>query len=233
MDDDSLYNSYIKTGKFYVYNINKPDEKIEMALKDVKEIYIDEEATQLMTANKGVIPFNQMDDDTNIFSVVFLNHELTAPLYQLMNMLDKNSSKDDDENVKESIETMSQKFLDILVEAGIGANVIAAELIMNRMVRSIEHPFDRPDFSKDTVEPYQIYTVTKALEKNKSITVGLSFQNIKRQILSDDTFTDRNGTSYLDPFYETEVSTENYVEYSKIIRDDRYNKKKGKHKAQS
>jgi hypothetical protein len=147
-----------------------------------------------------------------------------------MNMLDKNSSKDDDENVKESIETMSQKFLDILVEAGIGANVIAAELIMNRMVRSIEHPFDRPDFSKDVVEPYQIYTVSKALEKNKSITVGLSFQNIKRQILSDDTFTDRNGTSYLDPFYETEVSTENYVEYSKIIREEKNNKKKAKHK---
>ncbi len=147
-----------------------------------------------------------------------------------MNMLDKNSSKDDDENVKESIETMSQKFLDILVEAGIGANVIAAELIMNRMVRSIVHPFDRPDFSKDVVEPYQIYTVTKALEKNKSITVGLSFQNIKRQILSDDTFTDRNGTSYLDPFYETEVSTENYVEYSKIIREEKNNKKKAKHK---
>lgn len=227
MDDDSLYNSYIKTGTFYIYHNKTPDKKIEMKLKNVKEIFITEEATELMNSNKGVIPFNQMDDDTNLFSIVFMNRELTAPLYSLMSMLDKNSSKDDDEDVKESIETMSQKFLDILVEAGIGANVIAAELIMNRMIRSIAHPFDRPDFTKDEVEPYTIYTVSKALEKNKSITVGLSFQNIKRQILSDDTFTDRNGTSYLDAFYQTNVSTDNYREYAKLIREN--TKKKSKH----
>ncbi len=82
MDDDSLYNSYIKSGKFYVYNIHTPEDKIEIVLKDIKEIFIDDEATQLMAANKGVIPFSQMDDDTNLFSMVILNRELTKPLYQ-------------------------------------------------------------------------------------------------------------------------------------------------------
>ena len=82
LDDDSLYNSYIKTGKFYVYNIHTPENKIEMHLKNVKEIFIDEEATQLMNSNKGVIPFSQMDDDTNLFSLTILNRELTKPLYQ-------------------------------------------------------------------------------------------------------------------------------------------------------
>ena len=82
LDDDSLYNSYIKTGKFYVYNIHDPENKIEMSLKNVKEIFIDDEATELMNANKGVIPFSQMDDDTNLFSMLILNRELTAPLYQ-------------------------------------------------------------------------------------------------------------------------------------------------------
>ena len=134
-------------------------------------------------------------------------------------MLDKASDKDDDEDVKESINTMSQKFLDILVEAGIDANVVAAELIINRMIRSVTRPFERPDFSKDELEPYSIYTVSKALEKNKSITVGLSFQNIKRQILSDDSFTERTGTSYLDPFYKTEISTDNYKKYTQIIKE--------------
>ena len=82
MDDDSLYNSYIKTGKFYVYNVNTPDKRIEMSLKDVKEIYIEEEATEIMAANKGIIPFNQMDDDTRLFSIIYSNRELTKPLYQ-------------------------------------------------------------------------------------------------------------------------------------------------------
>lgn len=224
MDDDSLYNSYIKTGKFYVYNKHNPEDKIEMALTDTKEIYIHEEAIELMNDNKGVIPFDKMDDDTNIFSIVVYNRELTKPLYDLMHMLDKSSDKDDEEDVKESIETMSQKFLDILVEAGIGANVIAAELVMNRMIRSVTRPYDRPDFSQDDLEPYTIYTVSKALEKNKSITVGLSFQNIKRQILSDESFTERTGTSYLDPFYETDISTSNYRKYSKYIRDKKAKK---------
>ncbi len=143
-------------------------------------------------------------------------------------MLDKNSDKNDEDDVKESIETMSQKFLDILVEAGIDANVIAAELIMNRMIRSIAHPYDRPDFSKIDVEPYTIYTVSKALEKNKSVTVGLSFQNIKRQFISDETFTERTGTSYLDPFYQTEISTSNYDDYASIIRENNQ-KKSNKH----
>ena len=147
-----------------------------------------------------------------------------------MAMLDKNSDKDDKENVKESIQTISQKFLDILVEAGIDANVIAAELIINRMIRSVARPFERPDFSKDELEPYEIYTVGKALEKNKSITVGLSFQNIKRQMLSDDSFTERTGESYLDPFYQTEISTDNYKEYARIIREDEKKRKANKNK---
>lgn len=109
--------------------------------------------------------------------------------------------------------------------------MIAAELIMNRMIRSVIRPFDRPDFSKDELEPYMIYTVSKSLEKNKSITVGLSFQNIKRQMLSDDTFTERDGESYLDPFYETEISTDNYKEYSRIIREDEKRRKALKSKS--
>ena len=53
-----------------------------MSLKDVKEIYIEEEATEIMAANKGIIPFNQMDDDTRLFSIIYSNRELTKPLYQ-------------------------------------------------------------------------------------------------------------------------------------------------------
>ena len=164
----------------------------------------------------------------SIFSITIINKELTKPLYQLMDILDKNGDGDDDSDVKESIETMSQKFLDILVDAKIDANVIAAELIMNRMIRSVKDPYSRPDFSKGTLEPYTIYTVSKALERNKSVTVGLSFQNIKRQFISDDTFTERTGTSYLDPFYQTEISTENYYDYFKLIREN--NKKHQKKK---
>lgn len=124
------------------------------------------------------------------------------------------------DNEKMDIREMSNTFLDLLIESGIDANVIAAELIINRLIRSIENKYDRPDFYSDELEPYEIITINRALEKNKSPLVGLSFQNIKRQLLSDEIYEERDGTSYLDPFYWTEIPTDNLKEYSKIAREE-------------
>lgn len=115
---------------------------------------------------------------------------------------------------------MSNKFLDLLIESGIDANVVAAELIINRLIRSVKNVYDRPDFSKEELEPYEIYTVQKALEHNKSPLVGLSFQNIKRQFLSDELYTDRTGTSYIDPFYWEKIPTDNLIKYAKLAKEE-------------
>ena len=217
MDDDSLYNTYIDSGQFQIININNPDEEpIKIKVHDNKEMYIASEATEIMKRNKGLIPFSLIDDDTKLFEVIVFNHELTAPLYNLINLLNKNSDRD----VNETIDSISQKILDILVEANISANVIAAELIINRLIRKADNIYERPDFSKKELEPYVIVPVSKALEKNKSPLVGLSFQNIKRQILSDDLYDVRNAPSFYDPLYKTEVSTENYKEYARILRTE-------------
>ena len=120
------------------------------------------------------------------------------------------------EEIDETIDSTSQKFLDLLIESGIAANVIAAELIINRLIRSMENSYDRPNFLKEELEPYNIYTVSKALEKNKSPLIGLSFQNIKRQLLSDELYEERNGTSFIDPFYWTDIPTDNLREYAKL-----------------
>ena len=195
--------------------MENPDEPpIEIKVNDNKEIYISTEVTEIMRKNKGLIPFSLIDDDTKLFEVIVFNHELTAPLYDLIKLLNKNSDKD----VNETINSISQKILDILVEANIGANVIAAELIINRLIRKADNIYERPDFSNKELEPYVIVPVHKALEKNKSPLVGLSFQNIKRQILSDDLYDVRNAPSFYDPLYKTEVSTENYKKYAKILR---------------
>lgn len=120
------------------------------------------------------------------------------------------------EEIDETIDSTSQKFLDLLIESGIAANVIAAELIINRLIRSVEDTYERPNFLREDLEPYNIYTVSKALEKNKSPLIGLSFQNIKRQLLSDELYEERNGTSFIDPFYWTEIPTDNLKEYARL-----------------
>ena len=121
--------------------------------------------------------------------------------------------------------SMSNKFLDLLIESGIDANVIAAELITNRLIRSVQNKYDRPDFNEEKLEPYEIYTIRKALEKNKSPLIGISFQNIKRQFYSDELYEERNGTSFIDPFYWTDIPTDNLKKYSKLAKAERKKKK--------
>ena len=136
-------------------------------------------------------------------------------IYRVINWMDL-LNKQKVEEIDETIDSTSQKFLDLLIESGIAANVIAAELIINRLIRSMENSYDRPNFLKEELEPYNIYTVSKALEKNKSPLIGLSFQNIKRQLLSDELYEERNGTSFIDPFYWTDIPTDNLREYAKL-----------------
>lgn len=220
-DYDSLYNTVIHNGRFYIRNIkDESKEDILIQTEGEKEVFLSEEAIELMKKGKGLIYFKDLDDDVKLFEVVVLNQELTKPLYELIGLLNKKSGKDTDSNIEESIESVSQRMLDILIESGIDANVIAAELVINRLVRSIEHPYDRPDFTEDEVEPYEIYTIGKALEHNKSPLVGISFQYIKRQFLSDELYENRNSTSFIDPLYYTEIPTDNLKLYDKIAKEE-------------
>ena len=146
-----------------------------------------------------------------------MNNELTKPLYGIMNLLNK-ENKDE---IDETIDSISQKFLDLLIESKIDANVIACELIINRLIVAAKDKYRRPDFNDEELEDYEIVTVSKALTNNKSPLIGISFQNIKRQFLSDELFEERDGTAYIDEFYRKEVSTANLKKYSKIVRADR------------
>lgn len=219
MDDDSLFNTCIYNGRFYIKNIKNPDmEDILIENEENKEMFMTNEAVELMNKRKGLIYFSDLDDDIKLFEMVVMNKELTKPLYDIMNLLNKQKKREDEEDIDETIESISNKLVDLLVESKIGANVIAAELIINRLIRSIKDPYQRPDFSKTHLEEYSIYTVNKALANNKSPLIGLSFQNLKRQFLSDALFTERTGTSYIDPWFYTDISTENLKKYSELAK---------------
>lgn len=217
MDDDSLFNTVIVDGTFYLRNIVNPKEKdIKVSSTSNKEIYVSREAVDLMNRNKGLIMFKDLDDDFKLFEVVIMNHELTKPLYDLMDLLNK-ENKDDDSNIDETIDTISQKFLELLIESGISANNIAAEIIINRLIRSVENIYERPDFRQDEMPLYDILTVRRALTVNKSPLLSLCYQDIKKQFLSDSLYTVRNGTSYIDEFFKTNISTENLKKYSDLM----------------
>lgn len=212
MDDDSFFNTYIN-GKFYVYN-TKTKDYIEIFSKDEREMYLTDECLELMKKGKGFIKFKDMDENTSLFELVIMNNELTKPLYDLIDLLNK-SKKDD---VRMTYNQMAQKFTELLLQAGIGAMALSGEVIINRLIRQDpDETFSRPDFSKTDIGDYQIYTILKALEYNKSPLIGLSSQNIKRQLLSDDIVTKKSGTSYIDAFFKVDTPTDRLREIHEIV----------------
>lgn len=216
LDDDSLYNNYISNGKFYIKNIVDPNEEpIEILEENEKEIYVSDTVMDMRKSNRGLVPFKKIDDEEKLFEISIMNRELTKPLYDLMNLLKRNRGED----FIETIDYISQRFLDLLIESGIDANVIAAEFIINRLIRSLRNMYERPDFSKEKLEPYQILTVPKALERNPSITIGLSFENIKRQILSDEMYELRTDTCFTDALFKPRVYADNINKYRKLAAD--------------
>lgn len=218
MDDDSLFNTMISNGRMYIRNLKNPDEPdILICTQGEKEIYITEEALEILHSKKGIIPFKDIDEDTKLFEIVIMNNELTKPLYALMDLINKNRQ----DTVSETYDTMAQKFVDLLVESDIKANVVAAELIINRLIRSVKNPYDRPNFSDPDLEPYDIYTVNHCLERNKSPLIGIVFQNVKRQLISDELYTERTAPSYVDYLFDEKLDSENIHRYMDIVNQMR------------
>ena len=217
-DYDSLFNTSIYNGKFMIVNLKNPEEKIPIYTLEEKELFITETALDLMKKRKGYIYFKDLDDDTKLFEMVYINNELTKPLYDFMNLINKENK----DVIKMTIDDISQKLLELLVDSNINTGAVSTEIILNRLIRREDDIYERPDFSDpDYLEPYQIITVKKALMKNQSPVIGISFENIKRQFLSMDLFEKRHAPSYIDPMFKTKVSMTNVKKYFKISMKER------------
>ena len=153
-----------------------------------------------MDANDGMIPLKDVEEDTPIFEISIENNELVKPFYDLIGLID--SEKRDMEEV--TIDTMSQRFLDIFVEAGIDITIAAGEVILNRICRRSDDVRKRPNFGKKKMPDYHFYSLSKILEENGSPTIGLIFEQLQRQITRLD-LPERTDTSYMDPFFKDPV----------------------------
>lgn len=210
-DPDSTYNTYIDTGRFYIVN-TKTGEEVEASVHNGKKIYIRTETSDLMSANDGLIPLKEIEEDAPIFEISIDNNELTKPFYELIALID--SEKRDLEEI--TIDTISQKFLDIFVEGGINITISAAEIVLNRICRKPDNVRKRPNFGKRNLPAYHFYSLSKVIEDNQSPTLGLIYEQIMRQITKMD-LDERTGTSYMDPFFKELVSTEPLMKHRRML----------------
>lgn len=216
-DSDSTYNTFISSGRFFIVNLVTGEQE-EVRIKNDKEIYITSHATEVMKSSKdGLIRFKDLDESTPILEVTIMNNELTKPLYDLMKLLDK---QDRSALLDElTIDAFSQKYLDTIIEANMSASMAAGELVINRIVREKDNIRRRPDFSSIWMPEYDIYTISSALENNASITVGLSFEQLQRQLLNAN-LDERTGTSYMDVFFQETLSTKEFKKYARDVDDE-------------
>lgn len=218
LDDESRFNAYILNGFKIIKSSNKKnkeDEIIEISSIGDLELFLTDEALSLLRKGNGYIKFKDLENDTVLFNINFQNNELTKPLYDLMDLLNKSKEGD----IEMTIDKMCERFTQLLVESGIKATALSGEVIINRLLRAVDSNYDFPNFSGLLEPEYKIFTILKSLEYNRSPLLGLASQDLKRQILSDDLFTEKYGTSYLDPFFREKLSNELLLEYNKIIKD--------------
>ena len=204
-DYDTEYSTYIETGKFEVVNI-KTNERIPIYPKEEKELYITPETMEMINRKKGYVYFKDIGEDCKLFNLIIDNNELTKPLYDIMNLTNKD--KKDPEN--EFIAGAAQTMLDLCIKSNIPTSVVAGECILNRMIREVDDNgnvgFERPDFSHAWTPKYKIWTVDKCLEHNRDPFVGLSAQELKRQILSSEFIDEKWQPGYLAPLFNKHIN---------------------------
>ena len=203
---------------FYVFNnLTKTYDQIEII--DYESMFID--ATSLshfkLITDKNTqkeyydIPFNILSSELEgrLLSIDIKNHGLTDTLYMIMNLLNKDAAKYEDYH------QLAQDFFEMLISASIQCRHVQAEVILNRLIRDANNIYVRPDFSKFKHPETKILTLNQALLNTRAPTIGLSYQEVKRQLLSNDLYTEKNESSYLDPIFSTSVPTERFKQLNR------------------
>lgn len=206
----------------YVYNSKSKDYEI-IEISNYENMFIDSESISLFNivedkiTNKKYyeITFNELTGELEgrLQSIDIKNNGLTDNLYMIMNLLNKDVSKYD------TYSQMAQDFFDIFIAANINCRHVQAEIILNRLIRDANDLFSRPNFKNFNNPEYKILTLNQALLKTKAPTIGISYQEIKRQLLSDEIYDVKKGSSYYDPLYANRVDTKRLKELAKKVKE--------------
>lgn len=212
LDPNSTYNTYIETGRFYIIN-TKTGESQEVSVKNDKSIFIRSETSVMLDQYNGYIPLKEIDEDQPVFEISINNNPLTKPFYDLISILDSENRKDMDEV---TIDTISQKVLDLFVEGKLDVPIAGAEFILNRICRRPDNVMRRPNFGKKKMPKYKFYGVSKVTENNASITTGMAFEQLSRQF-TNLLISERNAPGFYDPMFKEDVDMSRLLSYAKEV----------------
>lgn len=227
--DMAEYNTFGNNveSPIFIYN-SKTKEYDKIEIINYESMFIDAPSMKLFKLvedKKTGIKYYELPLDTlsselegRLLSVDIKNNGLTDNLYMIMNLLNKDASKYDDYN------DLAQDFFEKLVSAGIRCRHVQAEVILNRLIRDADNLYNRPKFERFENPKYKILTLNQALLNTSAPTVGFSYQELKRQILSDALYDEKKGSSYLDPLYADKIDTTKLKMLAKSVLEQRKGK---------
>lgn len=214
MVEYNTFGNHIES-PIYIYN-NKTKEYDKIEIINYESMFIDSTSMKLFKIvqdkKNGLqyydMPLTVLSEELEgrLLSIDIKNHGLTDNLYKIMNLLNKDAGNYTDYSV------LAQHFFETLINAEIRCRHVQAEVILNRLIRDANDLYSRPDFLQFRHPEFKILTLNQALLNTKAPTIGFSYQENRRQLLSDALYNEKDGSSYLDPLYSVEINTKRLKE---------------------
>jgi len=197
IDDEELGKQYIE--RFTIDNSTKakPNRIIEIELP-VKVYFHEEFFEQLPEYHspEGLYEIRMKNfNEEPAFNIYIENEEITDSLKMIINLIEKKEHL----GVTDYHEMM-QTMISLLSANGISLDSVHAELIIRNLIRSEEDHSSRLDFSKEELDEYVMLRIKSAIIDSDTISVALSFEELKKQLLNVNTLK-KDGESLLDDFF--------------------------------
>lgn len=180
--DDTTYKYYINS--FIIKSPSGDEIRINTAESD--DIYFSQDFIEYINLNKPYALSSEETDDSKylefnltelvefpyIFIMQIRNNELSRTMDQIKKLIDNKSVIQ-----KHDRNSILEEFINTNISGGIKLNAVHFEILLMNQIRDIENSLEKPNWSIPNV-PYQIYTLSKSLSENPSITVRLESDKI-------------------------------------------------------
>lgn len=147
--------------------------------------------------NIPLIALSDVGEALGIFSVA--NNELTKTLNQV-NKLIENEEHAGCSNITEMVALFNK----LLIDGKIYAHLVHAEIICRNLMRDTKDITARPNLDTDNIQ-YQILTVKRAIMKNPSPFISISFEKVQEQFRNVATYKKRK-SSVLDKLFISKIN---------------------------
>lgn len=191
--DENEFNHFVR--EFYIKDKNGEMTFIEEINKN--DLYIDKDVFSHMKKSHGCREINLAKVRSDkMFVIEIKNNELTKPLYDIMDLLDKKKNE-----YRTNIPNTIIRMNELMIESKINLQSVHAEMILSALIRRKDNILERPDFSSYGANNYDIITVKDALENHPSPIIGISFQYLKRQLTKRPLTYMKGSDSVYDPLF--------------------------------